>query len=75
MKSAKRILAVMLCAALLIGVLCACGKTAGTGTDTNTNSDDSVAQQLYDAPVAAPDGTGGSMGMPPDGGKGGRPGQ
>lgn len=55
MKSAKRILAVMLCAALLIGVLCACGKTAGTGTDTNTNSDDSVAQQLYDAPVAAPD--------------------
>lgn len=55
MKSAKRILAVLLCAALLIGVLCACGKTAGTGADTNTNSDDSVAQQLYDADVAAPD--------------------
>lgn len=36
MKSAKRILAVLLCAALLIGVLCACGKTAGTGADTNT---------------------------------------
>lgn len=52
MKSAKRILAVLLCAALLIGVLCACGKTAGT--DTNTN-DDSVAQQLYDADVTAPD--------------------
>lgn len=55
MKSAKRILAVLLCAALLIGVLCACGKTAGTGADTNTNSDDSVAQQLYNADVAAPD--------------------
>ena len=55
MKSAKRILAVLLCAALLIGVLCACGKTAGTGADTNTNSDDSVAQQLYYADVAAPD--------------------
>lgn len=55
MKSAKRILAVLLCAALLIGVLCACGKNAGTGADTNTNSDDSVAQQLYYADVAAPD--------------------
>lgn len=55
MKSAKRILAVLLCAALLIGVLCACGKTAGTGADTNTNSDDSVAQQLYNVDVAAPD--------------------
>ena len=54
MKSAKRILAVLLCAALLISVLCACGKTAGTGTDTDTN-DDSIAQQLYDADVAAPD--------------------
>ena len=54
MKSAKRILAVLLCAALLIGVLCACGKTAGTGTGTNTN-DDSVAQRLYDTDVAAPD--------------------
>lgn len=54
-KSAKRILAVLLCAALLIGVLCACGKTAGTGADTNTNSDDSVTQQLYNAGVAAPD--------------------
>lgn len=54
MKSAKRILAVLLCAALLISVLCACGNTAGTGTDTDTN-DDSVAQQLYDADVAAPD--------------------
>lgn len=54
MKSAKRILAVLLCAALLISVLCACGKTTGTGTDTDTN-DDSIAQQLYDADVAAPD--------------------
>lgn len=54
MKSAKRILAVLLCAALLISVLCACGKTAGTGADTNTN-DDSVAQRLYDTDVAAPD--------------------
>lgn len=54
MKSAKRILAMLLCAALLIGVLCACGKTADTGAGTNTN-DDSVAQQLYDTPVAAPD--------------------
>ena len=54
MKSAKRILAVLLCAALLIGVLCACGKTTDIGTDTDTN-DDSIAQQLYDADVAAPD--------------------
>ena len=54
MKSAKRILAVLLCAALLIGVLCACGKTTDAGTDTDTN-DDSIAQQLYDADVAAPD--------------------
>lgn len=54
MNPAKRILAVLLCAALLIGVLCACGKTTDAGTDTDTN-DDSVAQQLYDADVAAPD--------------------
>lgn len=54
MKPAKRISAVLLGAALLLGSLCACGSTAGTGTDTDTN-DDSVAQQLYDAPVAAPD--------------------
>lgn len=54
MKPARRILAVLLCAALLIGVLCACGKTTDAGTDTDTN-DDSVAQQLYDTPVAAPD--------------------
>ena len=52
MNPAKRILAVLLCAALLISVLCACGKTAGTNTNTN---DDSVAQRLYDADVAAPD--------------------
>ena len=54
MKPARRILAVLLCAALLIGVLCACASTAGTDADTDTN-DDSVAQQLYDTPVAAPD--------------------
>lgn len=54
MNPAKRILAVLLCAALLISVLCACGKTTDAGTDTDTN-DDSVAQQLYDADVAAPD--------------------
>ena len=54
MKPAKRISAVLLCAALLIGVLCACGKTTDAGTDTDTN-DDSIAQQLYDADVAAPD--------------------
>ena len=54
MKPAKRISAVLLGAALLLGSLCTCGSTAGTGTDTDTN-DDSVAQQLYDTPVAAPD--------------------
>ena len=54
MNPARRILAVLLCAALLISVLCACGKTTDAGTDTDTN-DDSVAQQLYDADVAAPD--------------------
>lgn len=54
MKPARRILAVLLGAALLIDVLCACGKTAGTGADTDTN-DDSVAQRLYDTDVAAPD--------------------
>lgn len=54
MKPAKRISAVLLGAALLLGSLCACGSTAGTGTDTDTN-DDSVAQQLYDTDVAAPD--------------------
>lgn len=54
MKPAKRISAVLLGAALLLGCLCACGSTAGTGADTDTN-DDSVAQQLYDADVAAPD--------------------
>lgn len=54
MNPAKRILAVLLCAALLISVLCACGKTTDAGTDTDTN-DDSIAQQLYDADVAAPD--------------------
>ena len=54
MKPAKRISAVLLGAALLLGCLCACGSTAGTGTDTDTN-DDSIAQQLYDTDVAAPD--------------------
>ena len=54
MNPARRILAVLLCAALLIGVLCACASTASTDADTDTN-DDSVAQQLYDTPVAAPD--------------------
>lgn len=54
MNPAKRILAVLLCAALLIGVLCACGKTTDAGADTDTN-DDSVAQRLYDTDVAAPD--------------------
>lgn len=54
MNPAKRSLAVLLCAALLIGVLCACGKTTDAGTDTDTN-DDSVAQRLYDTDVAAPD--------------------
>lgn len=55
MNPARRILAVLLCAALLIGVLCACGKTTDAGTDTDTNTEDSVAQQLYDADVTAPD--------------------
>lgn len=55
MKPARRILAVLLCAALLIGSLCACTSTAGTGTEADTNTENSVAQQLYDAPVAAPD--------------------
>ena len=54
MNPARRILAVLLCAALLISVLCACGKTTDAGTDTDTN-DDSIAQQLYDADVTAPD--------------------
>ena len=54
MKPARRILAVLLGAALLIDVLCACGKTTDAGTDTDTN-DDSIAQQLYDTPVTAPD--------------------
>lgn len=54
MNPARRILAVLLCAALLTGVLCACGKTTDAGTDTDTN-DDSVAQRLYDTDVAAPD--------------------
>lgn len=55
MNPARRILAVLLCAALLIGVLCACGKTTDAGTDTDTNTENSVAQQLYDADVTAPD--------------------
>ena len=55
MNPARRILAVLLCAALLLGVLCACGKTTDAGTDTDTNTEDSVAQQLYDADVTAPD--------------------
>lgn len=55
MNPAKRILAVLLCAALLIGVLCACGKTADAGANTDTAADDSIAQQLYDTEVTAPD--------------------
>ena len=55
MKPARRILAVLLGAALLLGSLCACGSTAGTDADTDTNTENSVAQQLYDTPVAAPD--------------------
>lgn len=55
MNPAKRILAVLLCAALLLGSLCACTSTAGTGTEADTNTENSVAQQLYDAPVTAPD--------------------
>ena len=55
MKPARRILAVLLGAALLLGSLCACTSTAGTDADTDTNTENSVAQQLYDTPVAAPD--------------------
>ena len=55
MNPARRILAVLLGAALLLGSLCACTSTAGTGTEADTNTENSVAQQLYDAPVAAPD--------------------
>ena len=55
MKPARRILAVLLGAALLLGSLCACASTAGTDTDTDTNTENSVAQQLYDADVTAPD--------------------
>lgn len=55
MNPARRILAVLLSAALLLGSLCACASTASTGTEADTNTEDSVAQQLYDAPVAAPD--------------------
>ena len=55
MKPVRRILAVLLGAALLLGSLCACTSTAGTGTEADTNTEDSVAQQLYDADVAAPD--------------------
>ena len=55
MNPARRILVVLLCAALLIGVLCACGKTTDAGTDTDTNTENSIAQQLYDADVTAPD--------------------
>ena len=55
MKPARRILAVLLGAALLLGSLCACGSTAGTDADTDTNTENSVAQQLYDADVTAPD--------------------
>lgn len=55
MKPARRILAMLLGAALLLGCLCACGSTAGTDADTDTNTENSVAQQLYDAPVTAPD--------------------
>ena len=55
MKPARRILAVLLGAALLLGSLCACTSTAGTDADTDTNTENSVAQQLYDADVTAPD--------------------
>ena len=55
MNPARRILAVLLCAALLIGVLCACASTASTDADTDTNTENSIAQQLYDADVTAPD--------------------
>ena len=55
MNPARRILAVLLGAALLLGSLCACTSTAGTGTEADTNTENSVAQQLYDADVTAPD--------------------
>ena len=55
MKPARRILAVLLGAALLLGSLCACASTASTGADTDTNTENSIAQQLYDADVTAPD--------------------
>ena len=55
MKPARRILAVLLGAALLLGSLCACASSAGTDADTDTNTENSVAQQLYDTPVAAPE--------------------
>ena len=55
MNPAKRISAMLLGAALLLGSLCACGSTAGTDADTDTNTENSVAQQLYDTDVAAPD--------------------
>ena len=55
MNPAKRILAVLLGAALLLGSLCACASTAGTDADTDTNTENSIAQQLYDADVTAPD--------------------
>ena len=38
MKPARRILAMLLGAALLLGCLCACGSTAGTDADTDTNT-------------------------------------
>ena len=49
------VFSVLLGAALLLGNLCACTSTAGTDADTDTNTENSVAQQLYDTPVAAPD--------------------
>lgn len=55
MKPARRILAVLLGAALLLGSLCACASIASTDADTDTNTENSVAQQLYDADVTAPD--------------------
>lgn len=55
MNPTKRISAMLLGTALLLGSLCACGSTSGTDADTDTNTENSVAQQLYDTPVAAPD--------------------
>lgn len=55
MNPTKRISAMLLGAALLLSSLCACTSTAGTDADTDTNTEDSVAQQLYDADVTAPD--------------------